>query len=47
MERSANQASSSSNTATTLDTEYYLLVELVAQNKSLKNEFGAVNCNKK
>ena len=31
--------------AITLGTEYYLPVELVAQNKSLKKEFGAVNCN--
>ena len=42
---------SSSDTAITLatitlDTEYYLPVELVAQNKILKDEFGAVNCNK-
>ena len=38
---------SSSGTAITLDTESYLPVELVAQNKSLKNEFCAFNCNKK
>ena len=37
---------SSSNTAITLDTGFYVLVKLVAQTKSLKDEFGAITYEK-